>query len=122
MSAVGGRRGVVDQASNHLTAGRSPPGGRLGLSLARRRPRDLSLRAGILHAGGPAAGPPRDGRALPDLVLRTDRGGARPPADYLLSSVVSFSTRRSMSSSTVPVLGRPRSPASSDSSFLVRPW
>src|SRR3954447_13216509 len=46
--------------------------------------------------------------------------GTRPPANYLLSSVVSFSTRRSMSSSTVPVLGRPRSPASSDSSFLGR--
>src|SRR3954470_21275846 len=49
--------------------------------------------------------------------------GTRPPANYLLSSVVSFSTRRSMSSSTVPVLGRPRSPASSassDSWFLVR--
>src|SRR3954471_2360324 len=50
--------------------------------------------------------------------------GTRPPANYLLSSVVSFSTRRStrrsMSSSTVPVLGRPRLPASSDSSFLVR--
>src|SRR3954452_12012749 len=39
--------------------------------------------------------------------------GTRPPANYLLSSVVSFSTRRSMSSSIVPVLGRPRLPASS---------
>src|SRR3954465_10984926 len=46
--------------------------------------------------------------------------GTRPPANYLLSSVVSFSTRRSMSSSTVPVLGRPRLPASSDSSLLGR--
>src|SRR4051812_15481869 len=99
MPPVGGRRGVVEQASDHLPAG------------------------AITH---PAGGHPprwRTGGSVPaDLVLRTGRGGARPSADYLLSSVVSFSTRRSMSSSTVPVLGRPRWPASSDSSFLVRPW
>src|SRR3954452_15850067 len=52
--------------------------GRLGMNRVVGRLGDLSLRAGILHAGGPAAAPPRDGRALPDLVLRTGRGGPVP--------------------------------------------
>src|SRR3954451_10377802 len=99
-----GRRGVVDQASDH------PPAGAITHPAGGHSPRWRT--GGSAPAGG-------EGAAGPGAADRS--GGARPPADYLLSSVVSFSTRRSTSSATVPVVGRSHWPASSDSSFLVRP-
>src|SRR4051812_30560071 len=46
--------------------------------------RSPTRRAGILHAGGPAAAPPAGWQgAAADLVLRTGRGGTRPPCGLL---------------------------------------
>src|SRR4051812_40537863 len=52
--------------------------GRLGINRVVERLGDLSLRAGILHAGGPAAAPPRDGKALPDGAADGSRGNTSP--------------------------------------------
>src|SRR3954447_1418568 len=119
MNRVFGRLGPSGRGK---TCRRSARRGRSGVGPPAGRGDHPRPPGGTLHGGGPAAAPPREGRAPPGMVVRTDRGGARSPANYSLSSVVSFATRRSMSSSTVPDVGRPRWPASSDSSFLVRPW
>jgi hypothetical protein len=81
-----------------------PPGGR--------------SRRGEINAStsGSALPSSRKGAAVPGATDAPRIG--RSAGNYLVSSV----TRRSTSSSTVPVLGRSRLPASSASSFLVRLW